>query len=155
MTDFIAQTDFCFTNSNAPSPQCTFCCFVRACLVHILSWSHSRQTPAAPINAGRSLLPLAALVLLRLLKVVLPSSVLRDKATPATAAGARGAQEGQSSRDRATSALSIQPPQFSCLAAERTTKFSSFIYCLPKWEVFSPGPSLLIPDKETQLREAF
>ena len=74
MTDFTAQTDFCFTNSNTPSPQCTFCCFVRACLVHILSWSHSRQTPAAPINAGRSLFPLAALVLLRLLKVVLPSS---------------------------------------------------------------------------------
>lgn len=74
MTDFTAGTDFCFTNSNAPLPQCTVCCFVFACLVHFLSWSHSRQTPVAPINAGRLLLPLAASVTLPQLKAVLPSS---------------------------------------------------------------------------------
>lgn len=100
MTDLTAGTDFCFTNSNVPSPQRTVCCFVLACLVHILSWSHSKQTPAAPINAGRSLLPSAALVILCQLKVVLPSSCgAEGQSHSSHHCRAHAGQEGRGSRD--------------------------------------------------------
>lgn len=141
MTDFTAGTDLCFTESKLASPHLTFCCFVCAHWVRIPSWRHSSQLG----EHGD----------------ITPSLGCCGCSVPAEGCPAqpRGT-EGQSPcarrccgshRARGTG---HPVPLASSLPGVYTPEFSSCIYCLPKWELLDPGPSLLLPDKGTQLRGA-
>lgn len=46
-------------------------------------------------------------------------------------------------------------PGFHAWKLEGLGNCLSLFCCLLKWEVVEPGPLLLVPDKEAQLREAF
>lgn len=67
---------------------------------------------------------------------------VQDKSPLADTAVAGTGREGQG----------IPCPWHPACPGSMPPKFSSCIYCFPKWKELNPGPSLLLPDKETQLR---
>lgn len=132
MTDFTAGTDLCFTKSTLSSPH-----LLLFCVCTLGSYPELVSLQTAPVNAGTSPLPSAALVTL-----LLPKAALTVPEAP---------------RDRALCCCGLHRarghpghpvPLASSLPGVYTPRFSSCIYCLPEWEVLDPEPSPLLLTEE-------